>query len=208
MPPPSAACCGHLCRWACTGGGGEEALPGGRAGVQPRCPTFHRERPAPAPGRQAPWVSWVPTAGPPRCCLKPGAWRPSSGLFSAWLCCAAWEDTGVSLFLEEMEWSSSWSWLPDSGSFPLGSPVLSLGLCSEMGAAPLRVLQPPSRAGPQAEGADFHSHTHMRALCLEGLPSPHVGRGAPRGEALGVLSTSRPAGTCKCLGLPGCLRNE
>ena len=66
----------------------------------------------------------------------------------------------MSLFLEEMEWSSSWSWLPDSGSFPLGSPVLSLGLCSEMGAAPLRVLQPPTWAGPQAEGADFHSHTH------------------------------------------------
>lgn len=29
------------------------------------------------------------------------AWRPGSGLFSAWLCYVAWEDTGVSLVLEE-----------------------------------------------------------------------------------------------------------
>lgn len=114
----------------------------------------------------------------------PGAQRPSSGLFSAWLCCEAWEDTGVSLVLEEAEWSSSQSRLPDSGSFPLGSPVLSLGPCSETGATPFRVLQPLPGLGPSA---DFHSHTHTHACAPSAWNafSPHTwGGGSSRGGAV------------------------
>ena len=67
-----------------------------------------------------------------------------------------------------------------------------------------QALQPPPWAGPRVEGADFHSHTHThtRASSLPARPSlPTCGVGVPRGEALGVLSTSHVAGTGKCLGL-------
>ena len=102
----------------------------------------------------------------------PGAQRPSSGLFSAWLCCAAWEDT-----------MCPWFWSMQSGAPPsLGFQILDLSLlvhpCSASASAVRRGLLPSESSSPSLGWAPVltftHTHTHACVPSAWNAFPPHT----------------------------------
>lgn len=164
------------------------------------------------PADRLPGCPESPTAGPPRCCLRLGSMllEPRGPVLASSRPGFAVRPGRTRVCL--------WFWRRRSGAPPsLGFQILDLSLlvhpCSASAPAVRRGLLPSEFSSPSPGWAPVltftHTLTHTHARPRPGTPSlPTRGAGAPRGEALCVLSTARAAGTGRGLGLPGCLRNE